>query len=164
MKNISVKKFDEQNWQEYRDIRLEALSLHPNFFCPSRDETKFTADDWKLRLSNKDACTFGLYVDNKLIGTTGITRDKSDKEKAHLVASYIKSEYRQKGFSGLLYEARIQWARDQKDIKYLLVEHYEDNTPSMRAHQKFGFKFESSYDETLANGQIRKSLVYKLSL
>lgn len=89
MKNISLKKFDEQDWQEYRDIRLEALSLHPNFFCPSRDETKFNSDDWKLRLTNKDTCTFGLYFENKLIGTTAVARDKSDKEKAHLVASYI---------------------------------------------------------------------------
>lgn len=164
MKNISVRKFDANDWQEYRDIRLEALLAHPNFFCPSKDETKFAAEDWKLRLAGKDSCTFGMYCENKLIGITGIVRNNTDREKAQMVASYIKPEYRRQGLSSFLYEARIKWAQEQKDIKYLFVDHFEDNESSKRAHQRFNFVFDSSYGETLPNGQSRKSLVYKLEI
>jgi hypothetical protein len=61
--NISLKKFNPDDWQEFRSIRLEALAAHPNFFSPSRDENQFTEAEWKQRLKNENACTFGLYGD-----------------------------------------------------------------------------------------------------
>ncbi len=58
---FSVIQLTPSDWKDYKSIRLEALAAHPNFFCPSRDETKFTEEDWKQRLSNLNAETFGLY-------------------------------------------------------------------------------------------------------
>ncbi len=162
--HISIRKFHENDWQEYRFIRLEALSSHPNYFSPLRDETQFTVDDWKRRLNGENACMFGLYADVKLIGLTGIVRDHTEFEKAHLIASYIRPEYRRTGLSRLFYEARIKWAREQKNIKLLVVDHNQENEPSMRAHQKFGFIFSNSYDEVSSSGQSKKIFCYKLEI
>ena len=162
--NVSLKKFGPHDWQEYRSIRLEALAAHPHYFCPSRDETQFTEVDWQQRLNNVNACTFGLFADGELIGLTGVVRDHTEFEKAHLVSSYIKPKYRKMGLSRLFYEARIQWAQEQKDIKYLVVDHNAENVPSMKAHQKFGFEFSNSYDEISLSGQTKKIVCYKLKI
>lgn len=162
--NIYLRKFNSDDWQKYRSIRLEALAAHPNYFSPSRDETKFTETDWKQRLNNENSCTFGLFIDGKLVGLTGIVRDHTEFEKAHLVSSYIKAEYRKMGLSSLFYEARIKWAKEQKNIKLLVVDHNEENEPSMKAHQKFGFIFSNSYEEVSTSGQSKKILCYKLEV
>lgn len=164
MNNYSVKKLTTNDWQEYRAIRLEALAAHPNFFSPSRDETQLTETDWKQRLSNQNAASFGLYAEGELIGLTGIFRDHTELKTAHLVSSYIKPKFRKKGLSRLLYEERIKWAKAQKDVQILLVDHNEENEPSMKAHQKFGFKFFKSYEETTLAGLVKKVLSYKLEI
>lgn len=164
MNDFLIRKLSDNDWQEYKSIRLEALSAHPNFFSPSRDETKFLESDWRSRLSNADACMFGLFLESQIVGLTGVVRDRSNPENANLVSSYIRAEYRKRGISRLFYDSRMKWANEQGNIKFLIVEHYEDNTPSMRAHQKFGFIYTSSYEEAIADGIVRKTLVYRLPL
>ena len=164
MEKFSVKQFDVSDWKAYRDMRLEALATHPTLFDPSTDETQLTEEEWQQRLTNENVCTFGVYDNDQLIGITVVRRDADEREKAHLAASYIRQAYRKKGLSRLLYEARINWAKEQKDIKFVYVDHFEDNEASFRAHQKFGFTYDSSYEEVTLLGQLRKSVVYKLAI
>jgi RimJ/RimL family protein N-acetyltransferase len=161
---FSVIQLTPSDWKDYKSIRLEALAAHPNFFCPSRDETKFTEEDWKQRLSNLNAGTFGLYFNGKLIGLTGIVRDHVEIQKAHLVSSYIRPEYRRIGLSKLLYQARIAWAQKHETIKYLVVDHNQENEPSYKAHQKFGFKYSRSYVEASSTGDNKTIVSYRLDI
>lgn len=152
----SIRKLNLNDWEALRRIRLEALTLHPNFFAPSRDEFKFTEADWKERVSSADSANFGLYDENNnLIGLTGVTRDKNDRTRAWLVASYIQKPFRRSGLTKLLYEARIQWALEQNDIRTLVIHHRIDNEPSRKSHQKFGFEFIKEYPpEKWPNGDV----------
>lgn len=163
-KKFSVIQLTPSDWKDYKSIRLEALAAHPHFFSPSRDETKFTEEDWKQRLGNLNAGAFGLYVNGKLIGLTGIVRDRTEIQKAHLVSSYIRSEYRRMGLSKLLYQVRIDWARKCKTIKYLVVDHNQENESSFKAHQKFGFKYSHSYEEVLSNEKSKTIVSYTLEI
>jgi RimJ/RimL family protein N-acetyltransferase len=166
MNDFTIRQFTPEDWQNYRDIRLEALKKHPAYFSPSRDETKFTEADWKERLGNKNAASFGLFSEDKVIGLTGIVREGNNPEAttAHLVSSYIREEYRRSGLSRLFFEARIKWARDQGNIRALLLEHRDDNLPSQKAHQKFGFQLIDSNDQAWPDGAFRPSLKYQLLL
>jgi RimJ/RimL family protein N-acetyltransferase len=164
--NFFTRQLTEADWKTLQKIRLEALSLHPNFFAPSRDEFQFTETDWKERLSNPDGANFGLFNDiNELIGLTGINRDKDDRSRAWLVASYIKAPYRRMGLTRLLYEARIQWAKAQNDINTLVVHHRADNEPSRKSHQKFNFEFVKEYaPDTWPNGEVMAYVEYVLKI
>ncbi len=62
----SIKRLTPDDWEGFREIRLEALKLQPESFCPSQDESKFTEQDWRTRLSNPNGATFGLYRGNRL--------------------------------------------------------------------------------------------------
>ena len=161
MIDFEIKYLSENEWQDYKSIRLEALKKHPEYFCPSRNEAKFTEEEWRERLVNPNAAQFGLYADSELIGLTGIFRER---EQAHLVQSYIREDYRGKGLSKLFYKARLEWAREQEGIKRLVVEHRDDNLPSKGAHQNFGFQFVKSRDQLWPDGQKRPCLVYHLEL
>lgn len=166
MSQFTVRQLNGDDWQLYRNVRLESLNKHPAFFSPSRDETLFTENDWKERLTSANSATFGLFEDSKIIGITGIFKDGNDPKasKAYLVSSYIKENHRKQGLSSLFYEARINWAKEQKSISSLIVEHRDDNIPSQRVHQKFGFRFVESNDEEWPDGQIRPCLKYQLDL
>jgi RimJ/RimL family protein N-acetyltransferase len=162
MESFSLRQFEESDWQNYRSIRLEALKTHPTFFSPSVDEFKLQESDWRNRLINKNNGIFGLYLDAELIGLTGIVRDRVEVDKAHLVMSYVREKYRNKGLSRVLYETRIAWARNQGNIKKLVLDHNENNIPSRRAHQKFGFKLVKEYEEVSPTGELRKVLTWEL--
>lgn len=140
--------------------------MHPNFFAPSRDEFKFTETDWKERLINPDGASFGLINGkNETIGLTGINRDKKDRAFAWLVSSYIQAPHRRMNLTRLLYEARIQWAKDQNDIHTLVVHHREDNEASRRSHQKFNFEFIKTYSpEVWPNGEVVPYVEYRLKI
>ena len=154
------------HWEKYRDMRLEALLKHPACFAPTRDEFKFTANEWRARLSNPNGAHFGLFFKDQLIGITGIyiDKDRGGPNKAHLVTSYIKEEFRKKGLSKKFYEARIEWAKKQGGVDTIVLEHRDDNTPSLKAHQKFGFKFVQQSNHIWADGQERPSMMYELKI
>lgn len=164
--NFSTRILKSDDWQTVKQIRLEALLLHPNFFAPSRDEFKFAEEDWKERLSSSSSASFGLFNGkNEIIGFTGITRDKEDPALAWLVSSYIQASYRRMGLTRLLYEARIQWAKDEKNIHTLVLHHREDNEASRMSHQKFNFEFIKAYPpEPWPNGEIMPYVEYRLKI
>lgn len=164
--NFSTRKLTAEDWQIVKQIRLEALQLHSNFFAPSRDEFKFTESEWKDRLSGASSASFGVFNEkNEIIGLTGITRDNDDAGLAWLVSSYIQAPYRRMGLTRLLYEARIQWAKAQNDIHTLVVHHREDNEASRKSHQKFKFEFIKAYPpEPWPNGEIFPYVEYRLKI
>lgn len=164
--NFYTRLLTEADWKTLQQIRLEALTLHPNFFAPSHDEFKFTEADWKERLNNKDGANFGLYNDkNEIIGLTGIIRDNEDRSCAWIVASYIQAPFRRMGLTRFLYESRIQWAKEQKDIHTLIVHHRADNEISKKSHQNFNFEFIKKYPEVKwPNGEFMPYVEYRLKI
>lgn len=165
MDAISLRQLSAADWELYRNIRLEALRNHPAYFLPSRDETVFSKSDWRGRLHNPNAATFGLVAAKELIGISTIVRENSDPaaERALLVGTYIKKEFRRRGLSEPLFQARMEWAK-QKGIKTLVLEHRADNLPIHNAHQKFGFSLASSRDQLWPDGTTSPCLVYELNL
>lgn len=164
--SFSTRKLTVNDWPILKLIRLEALTLHPNFFSPSSDEFKFTEADWKERLNNSDGANFGLFNEkNEIIGLTGIFRDRENREQAWMVASFLKPDYRRRGLTKHLYEARIQWAKEQNGINLLIVHHREDNEISRKAHQKFNFQFVKKHPPTdWPNGEIVPYDEYNLKI
>jgi RimJ/RimL family protein N-acetyltransferase len=165
MNEITSRQLSASDWAIYRDIRLEALKNHPAYFLPSRDETFLSDSDWRQRLGNPNAATFGLFRGTELIGTSTIARENNHPtaERAYLVGTYIKKDFRRKGLSERLFKLRLEWAKE-KNIKTLLLEHREDNLPIQKAHQKFGFKLSSSRGQLWPDRTTAACLTYELDI
>lgn len=137
--NYHIRQFAPEESDIYKTIRLEALQLEPGMFSNSYVlEAAFPDENWIRSLSDPDMARFGLYSDDELIGLTSIVINKEDKDEAYMTQSYIRKAHRGKGLSGILYEARIAWAK-QHNVKRLHIGHRESNIASKAANQKFGF-------------------------
>jgi RimJ/RimL family protein N-acetyltransferase len=166
MNEITSRQLSATDWEIYRDIRLQALKNHPAYFLPSKDETLFSESDWRQRLGNPNAATFGLFRGTEIIGISTIARENNHPaaERAFLVGTYIKKDFRRKGLSERLFQLRLEWAKEQKNIKTLLLEHREDNLPIQKSHQKFAFKLSSSREQLWPDGTTAACLTYELDI
>jgi RimJ/RimL family protein N-acetyltransferase len=164
---ITVRKFEPQEWPSYRDIRLKALQTDPQVFSSTYEKECVHPDEkWKQDLMNPNRGAFGVYYSDNLIGMTGVAVDKSDpsSETGVLWGSWLEKEWRGKGISEKMYEARIEWAKKHPSIKRLIVSHREHNIASKKANQKQGFAFTHSESETWHDGKTEKMPIYELRL
>jgi RimJ/RimL family protein N-acetyltransferase len=166
MNGIAVRQLVPDDWELYRKIRLEALKAHPEYFSPSRDEHSFSEADWRERLENLHAATFGLFAGNEIIGLSVIVREGNNpaSERAFLVGTYIRKDFRGQGLSAQFFKVRMEWAKKQKHLRTLRLEHREDNLPMLKAHEKFGFTLNGSREQNWPDGTRAACLIYELRL
>lgn len=163
--NISVRALTPKDCDDLIAIRLESLEKHPNYFCATLVETKkLTKENWIERINNATSKTFGLFDGESLIGITGIYTPEDEPNTAVLVMSYIKPEYRGRGYSALFYEERINWALTQNHLETIKVSHREGNKPSRAAIIKHGFKFTETRDIDWPDGTRDIEYIYQLDL
>ncbi len=160
-----VKKFDVDDWQTYKDIRLEALSLHENVYGNSYAvESSWSDSQWQYMLGSQKNAFFGLYDGKKLIGNSAVFTDRNDKKgrTALLAGSYIREDYRGQKLSRLLYAARIEWIVGSGQFDCIAVGHKAGNEASRRANQAFGFDYIGQ--ETKAWGDGSQGVLHKYEM
>lgn len=162
--DYTLRRLLPNEWQAYRDIRLEALKNEPAVFGSNYDrEFAFTEDEWRKRLSNHDQAMFILVFHDEVIGITGVLIHHEDREAVKLIASYIRREHRGKGLSTLFYRARLDWAIS-RGFKKAIVSHRASNTASKAANQKFGFRYTHSAMTKWPDGIEAEEKFYSLKL
>lgn len=146
---------------DYRRLRLEALRLHPGFFMRSYEqECTLSPEDWELRITDGDRCTFGLFFEMELVGITAII---AEGEKGYLTQTYLRAEHRGRHLSRWFYEARIAWARE-RGLSFLEVAHRASNIVSGAANQHYGFCFSYAVPQQWPDGGAEEMLYYRLEL
>ncbi len=165
MINISIRQINEKDWREFREIRLKALKADPTVFGSSYErEVNKSKQDWKDWVGEKGQAIFFIHDEETPIGMTGIyiPQDTVGKSTSVLWGSWLEPDYRWKGISGLMYEARIEWAKQQSELKRIEVSHRESNLASKHANQKHGFKYTYSESKTWHDGVTEDEVYYEL--
>lgn len=163
--HYSVRQFGLEDLGLYKAMRLEALQLERSMFGNSYElEASFPYEQWVARITNPAGACFGLYYGDESIGITGIVvTDAALPFEAYMTQSYIRKAFRGKGLSALLYQKRLEWAKDHL-IKTLRIGHRESNLASKAANQHFGFVYTHAEARTWPDGQTENMLYYKLEL
>ena len=164
---ISLRQINKADWEQFRAIRLKALQTDPKVFGSNYErESKKSTGDWKDWVRAKNQAIFMLFDDTEPIGMTGIyiPQDTVGKSKAVLWGSWLEPEYRRKGLSDLMYKVRIDWAKQQPEIRRIEVSHRESNLASKYANQKHGFKLVEEQEKTWHDGISEKDVIYALNL
>lgn len=166
LSEIKIRQLTENDWPQYREIRVEALAQEPECFTTSEDESKFISENWIERITNPNGAIFGLFHKGQIIGVTRIHRENDDPRsyRAWMGASYIKPEYRGQHLSDLLFDTRIAWAKEQGNLIALVVAHREENQISRTTIQHHGFKFIGSRKKMYVDGEQAESFVYERTL
>ncbi len=162
-----VRLFSSDEWQMYKAVRLKALHSDPHVFSSSYEAESAHPDQrWKDGVTSPDVGIFGVFHQDALIGMTGVAvkRDDPARSTAMLWGSWLEKEWRGKGISKKMYEARLAWARQHPSIKRVVVSHRESNVASKKANQKYGFLLTHSEDRVWADGTTEPEPCYELRI
>jgi RimJ/RimL family protein N-acetyltransferase len=156
------------DWRELRALRLRALQSEPGvFFSPYATEAERDEAAWRA-LASGDAAhqVFGLFDAGRLVGISGVFRDRDDPSgrTAVLGMSYIEPEYRGTGLVTRLYAARIAWARAKPEFERAIVGHRRSNEPSRRAILRSGFTWTGNRPHRWPDGSDEEYVAYEMIL
>jgi RimJ/RimL family protein N-acetyltransferase len=151
----------------FRQIRLRALREHPNVYLGSYKEAAARTEcEWMALLDGRGKCIFGLFDSDKIVGLAAIFTSREDPsgQTGVLAMDYIDPLYRGRRLSRHLYEARIDWAKQHRPFKRLVIAHREGNEASRRANQAFHFKLIGKEEIGWPDGTTAPDYLYELDL
>jgi RimJ/RimL family protein N-acetyltransferase len=123
----------------YREIRLEALRLHPDAFGASfEDEATRPLAFFEQRLTAN--AIFGGFSGEPLLATAGFMPEAGVKRmhKGHLRGMYVRRAARGSGLARRLAEAVLEYAKDRVELIQLSV--VSSNTSARRLYASLGFE------------------------
>jgi len=137
--NIEIRQLQKHDWVLWKEIRLEALQLHPDAFGSSFEEVSLWSDEeFQQMLLRNDM--FGGFVKGELAGVAGffIYELQKLKHRGCLFGLYVKKEYRGKGVARQLIIKLVNHASSK--VMQLHCTVTTDNTCATHLYQKLGFK------------------------
>ena len=164
---VSIRQLTENDWREFAQIRLKALQTDPLVFGSNYEkESQMTEAEWRNRLQAKDNAIFLLYAGDTPIGMTCISIDRSEptKKTALLWGSWLAPHFRRKGLSELMYQTRINWAKEQPTVEKIIVSHRASNLSSKYANQKHGFVSTHKNEKVWTDGATEDEIFYELKI
>lgn len=127
-------------------LRLRALREHPDCFASSpEEEENVPLDVVRARLDSQSPATnlvFGAFVDDKVVGMTGLRRDTFRKaaHKARIWGMYVSPEFQSQGIGRRLLEAVIDAGRKMGGVEQLHLEVVVGNGPARSLYLALGFQ------------------------
>jgi ribosomal protein S18 acetylase RimI-like enzyme len=137
--SVSVRRLTPDDYDALRELRLESLHRHPEFFAADPDqEAAMPKEQWLSRLAS--AASFGGFVDEKLSGMIVFSRPSRPKlaHTGDLGAMYVREEARGCGLADALMEATIDHAVTVVDQVQLTVN--AENARAIRFYERHGFR------------------------
>ena len=136
---IEYKKLPTKRWNEFKDIRLEALK-HDwiAFVVAYEDEMNLSEKEWKEKIKN---IIFALN-DNIIVGLVEYKFETLNKMRhvAYINDLYIKKNFRGRGIGKKLMEEAILKIRANSEIEKIKLIADPVQKPTISLYQKLGFK------------------------
>ena len=141
---MTVRAVAPERWQEYRDLRLAALTLDPDAFAsPLAREAEFLPDEWRERCSNPDS--FIGYLEGLPVALAALL--PGDGPRRELVGVWTAPTARGHGVAEAVCSAAIEAAgRSGAATVALLV--VEAAGSARRLYQRLGF-VETGHTESM---------------
>ncbi|MEX0930565.1 MAG: GNAT family N-acetyltransferase [Candidatus Paceibacterota bacterium] len=135
-------------WEEYRDLKLEALRNEPLAFSPGIEAYEsYTDEDWQEELDKgQTPPSMMLFAEEedteKLIGMIGIRFYELPRfqHNAGLQALYVTPEMRGQGVGKALVSEALNVIADNKQIENIVCEIVSSQEASLALHKELGFE------------------------
>ena len=135
-----IKRIDQNNFLEYKKIRLEALINSPDSFLSNFQlEQNFSTQDWIEKLNHN--YIFGYFIDNQIVACVGLNLETNPKTKhtATLFGMYILPNNRGKNIANELLNHVKKIAKDH-GVSQLYLGCNAENIIAVKFYKKSGFK------------------------
>lgn len=136
---IEIKKLNEDRWQDFRDLRLEALKTEPIAFSNSDEEEQVLPEPvWRERIKN----VIFAMSDNKPVGMAGNFRSNRIKTNhvCEIYGMYVRKEYRSQGIGKKLLEAMLEEIQNLKGVTKIKIGVNPAQKAAEHLYWKYGFK------------------------
>ncbi|MCL4361777.1 GNAT family N-acetyltransferase [Candidatus Dependentiae bacterium] len=166
-KSVEIITLNPALWEEYKNLRLYALTDEPLAFGMSeKDDMIKPNDHWYHLLyaaqQEKDVWKLFAQIDGQLVGTVGAVRMWHDQEYMKhivtIVGLYVLPEFRKKGIGTLLMKKLIDKLKKDSTIGQVILLVTETQKTAINLYEKIGFnvtgiiprgiKFDEQYYDT----------------
>ena len=147
-KDIEIIQLEVERWQEFKNLRLKAVSELPHVFGVSFED-EFAKDDyyWKKILiegkKEKNSWIIFAQINNKLIGMVRAYHEWPETFCKHIVSIanvYVAPEFRGKKVATKLLQEIIQKLEKNSSINQATLWVNHELTEAIKLYLKFGFK------------------------
>lgn len=144
LKDFVLIELAENDWEKFRDIRLESLVSDPYAFGSSFDKEKeYTEEKWRSRLKpysldSKQWYSFLQNKDAKIIGMIGAYVPEDDIPI--IIGVYVNKNFRDKGLGTILLNDIINKIRRKTIYISCMLSVNTDQIPAVKLYKKAGFK------------------------
>lgn len=154
---MDIRKLSAKDWAEYKKFRILSLEESPQFFQNGvNDELSLPNEVWKSRVNHsKNGYIIGAFVNSKLVGTAGFTREQKEKicHKSFVWGVYVDSEHRGKGVATKLLELIVREFNHTNGINVIQLTVSSKNREAISLYEKAGFeKYGIELDAIRVNG------------
>lgn len=140
-KSLEIRLLDDGDLKSFREIRLEALKLHPESFLGDYEVEKQKSDTFFLRKMHRDKIVGCFHTKTgKLLGIVGyfvITPEGKRAHSAKIWGFYIRPDYRGRGFAKKMMEVLLDEIEQVAEKALLKVN--ARNHGVVRLYKKLGF-------------------------
>ena len=136
---VTISKLDEDHWQDYQDLRLEALKNEPLAFSSSFEEEQLIPESaWRQNINN----VLFAKLDNMPVGMIGFFCNNRCKTKhvCEIYGVYVRREYRGRGIGKLMLDAALAEIKNLKGIIKIKIGVNPTQKAAEHLYRKYGFK------------------------
>lgn len=138
MENITIRQLAPDDLEAFRQLRLEALRLHPDAYSSTyEDWVQLSDDEWREKMQ---VPLFAAFDGDTPVGVTGLWPQNGMRtaHRALVVMVYVQSAMRGKSVAQLLFKAVEDYARGN-NITQLELNVLADNQAAYKFYLREGY-------------------------
>lgn len=146
--DIKIIKLPSESWEDYKNLKLEALNKEPTAFSSSYEESAQYSDDyWQKKLVN----IIFAEIDGELVGMLGIVKNSHQKRKhaVSIVSVYVKEKFRGQGIAKKLMEAALEEIKKDSNVIKVDLDVNTEAKVAVKLYQSFGFQIAGTWQKEL---------------
>lgn len=159
MSDIEIIQLPPEQWQRYREIRLETLREEPQAFGSTyADMTQRPPEYWQGRLTDsqrgeKSRLLFA-QIGERLVGMIGVFYPEPDV--AEIVSVYASKAVRGRGSGKMLMEGILAEIGQREGIRKVVLGVNKQQAAAVGLYRRFGFEVVEEREEVREDGEIRR--------
>jgi ribosomal protein S18 acetylase RimI-like enzyme len=168
MSQVEIITLPADQWQRYREIRLEALREEPQAFSSSHaDVEQRPPDFWQGRLAEaaRRETSWLLFAQagGRLVGMIGAFVDQ-EPGTAQIISVYVCHAARGKGVGKALMEAILAEVRKMEGIRKAALDVNRRQTAALALYRRMGFEVVGEKESKTGDGQMALEYVMEKRL
>ena len=153
---MAIELLDPSYAKAYRQLMLEAYSLHPEAFVSGiADREKLPLSWWEGQLDDELSALFGAFIDAQLVGIVGLAFEpwEDAQHKATLFGLYVHHAFRGQGVGEQLVQAVLSLAEQEPDIKVVELTVSANSAAALALYRRCGFEQSGLEDSAIRVGE-----------